>query len=113
MVWQEIARRGVAAPGLPDGAVGWIRETALQLLQSLPGKLAIFSIDVFDRVPGGFAASGDAWTSFRMANESAADFAVRTRREARAWVAAFPRDEVLFVIDFDDQAEAAEAFGSA
>ena len=111
MFSKEIAQLGVAAPGLPEGAVGWTAQSAIRVFQSLPGKLAVGSVSVFDRVQWGFAPADDTWRTFRLANESAADFARRTRSEAKQWVENFPRTEVLFVIEFDDQAAAAEGFG--
>ena len=113
MFSEEIAQLGVAAPGLPDGAVGWTAQSALKVFQSLPGKVAVGSVYVFDRVQWGFGPSDDVWRSFRQMNESAAGFALRTRNEAQRWVETFPRREILFVIEFDDQAAAAEAAGSA
>jgi hypothetical protein len=113
MLPPEIAQLGVAAPGLPDGVVGWTVQSAAKLFQSLPGKVAVGSVQVFDRVQWGFAPAEDWWRPFRRPNESATDFAIRSRREARSWVEDFPRSEVLFVIEFDDQAEAAEAIAPA
>ena len=113
MLPPEIAHLGVAAPGLPDDLVGWTAQSASRLFQALPGKTAIGRVLVFDRVQWGFEPSGDEWHPFRRRNESATDFAIRSRREARSWVENFPRNEVLFVIDFDDQSEAAEGVGPA
>ncbi|MBY0495664.1 MAG: hypothetical protein K2Y23_15760 [Cyanobacteria bacterium] len=109
MLAPGIAQLAVAAPGLPDGVVGWTAQSSFELFQSLPGKVAIGQVQAFDRVQWGFVASEDSWSPFRRPNESATDFAIRTRLEAREWIEQFPRSEVLFVIEFDDQAEAAEA----
>jgi hypothetical protein len=113
MLPAEIAQLGVAAPGLPEGAVGWTAQSALKLFRSLPGKLAIGGVSVFDRVQWGFAPSDDAWRTFRRVNESATDYAIRSRREARDWIENFPREKVSFVIEPDDQAMAAEAINPA
>lgn len=105
----QIANLAVAAPGLPEDAVGWTARSAITAIQSLPNKVTIAAIEVFDRVQWGFVLSDDRWRPFRNINERATDFAIRTRREACEWIEAFPRTDVLFVIDFDDQSEAAEA----
>jgi hypothetical protein len=46
-------------------------------------------------------------------NERATEFAIRSRTEAEKWIDDFPRSEVLFVLEFIFQDEAAEGKGSA
>lgn len=112
MFSKEVADLAVEVPGLGDGTVGWTAESAKRAIRSLEGKVAIARIDVFDRVQWGFAPAPESWQCFHLRNERATDFAIRSRAEALSWLDAIPRREVLFVIDFSFQDEAAEATGS-
>jgi hypothetical protein len=109
----DAADLSVAAPGLPEGTVGWTAESARRAFQALrSSRVAVVDIGVYDRVVWGFAPAGESWICHRLPNELAADFALRSRREAQAWVGNFPRQEVLFVIEFTAQDAAAEATGT-
>jgi hypothetical protein len=109
----EIVDLAVAAPGLPEGIVGWTLESLRRAIDALrSSKIAIVDLEVYDRVVWGFAPSGESWNCQRLPNESASDFALRSRDEARKWLDAFPRSEVLFVIQFSAQDFAAEASGA-
>ena len=110
---RDILQLAVAAPGLPDGVVGWTAESARQALRSLRGtKVAVLAIDVYDRVVWGFAPGNESWVCQWITGELAADFAHRSRSEALEWIDAFPRHNVLFVIEFTGQDAASEATGT-
>jgi len=105
----EILELAVAAPGLPEGVRGWTTESARLALDSLRStKVAVVAIDVYDRVVWGFAPSGESWTCHRKVGEPALEFASRSREETAAWIDAFPRQDVLFAIEFSAQDLAAE-----
>jgi hypothetical protein len=74
----------------------------------LKGKVAVVQVDVFDRVPWGVAQADEYWQASRLAGENAIDFALRSRREAVDWIDQFPRQEVLYVIEFSPQDDTAE-----
>ena len=59
----------------------------------------------------GFAPTQESWRCHRVPGKRPLDFANRSRREAWEWIAAFPRENVLFAIEFDTQDAAAEARG--
>jgi hypothetical protein len=106
----DVAALAAAAPGLPEGTSGWTGESARHAFRTLQSsRVAVVDIEVYDRVVWGFAPAGESWTCHRFAGELAADFALRSRREARVWVDNFPRQEVLFIIEFSAQDAAAEA----
>ena len=110
---REIADFAVAAPGLPEGTLGWTAESARQAFHALrPGKIAVIGIEVYDRVVWGFALAEDSWTCNPWPGELASDFALRSRREAQSWIDTFPRSDVLFAIEFSTQDAAAEATGT-
>jgi hypothetical protein len=109
----DVAAFAAAAPGLPEGTVGWTGESARRAFHALQSsRVAIVDIEVYDRLVWGFAPAGESWTCHRFTGELAADFAVRSRREAQGWVDNFPRHEVLFIIEFSAQDVAAEATGT-
>lgn len=109
----DVADLSAAAPGLPEGTVGWTAESARRAFQaSRSSRVAVLDIEVYDRVVWGFAPAGESWTCHRFLNELAADFALRSRREAQAWTDNFPRQVVLFVIELIAQDAAAEATGT-
>jgi hypothetical protein len=111
---RDIRELGVAAPGLPEGTVAWTAESARRLLDSLrTSKIAIADIEVYDRVVWGFAPAGESWACQRAPGELAWEFALRSRADALEWVNAFPRHNVLFILEFNDQESAAEASGLA
>ncbi len=108
----EILELAVAAPGLPEGVRGWTAESARRALESLRStKVAILAVDVYDRVVWGFARSDDTWVCRRVVGEQPLEFASRSRREAMDWIEAFPRHDVLFVIEPGAQDQAAAAHG--
>ena len=108
----EIIELAVVAPGLHEGWRGWTAESACRALESLRStKVGVVAIDVFDRVVWGFAPSGESWACLRKAGEFSLEFASRSREEAREWIAGFPRNDVLFAIEFSTQDLAAEGRG--
>ena len=111
MFSRGVAQLAVAAPGLPEGVVGWTAESAKRAFRSLVGKIAVTSVVVFDRVQWGFEPAAESFQVFPLRNERASEFALRSRREAEQWVNAFARSDVLFVIGFSFQDQAAEATG--
>ena len=109
----NVADLAAAATGLPEGTFGWTAESARRAFQALQSsRVAVIDIEVYDRVVWGFAPAAESWTCHRTSSEFAADFALRSRREAQAWIDNFPRQEVLFIIDFSAQDAAAEATGT-
>jgi hypothetical protein len=109
---REIMDFAVAAHGLPEGTLGWTAESARQAFYALRGsKVAVIKIEVYDRVVWGFARSEDSWTCNPFPRELASDFGLRSRREAQSWIDGFPRNAVLFAIEFSTQDAAAEATG--
>lgn len=63
MLSEDVAALAVAAPGLPEGTVGWTAASAKRASKSLVGKIAVASVEVFDQVQWGFAPSGDAFSA--------------------------------------------------
>jgi len=108
----EIASLAVAATGLPPGTYGWTRDSAFRALDALRAtKVAVVSIEVYDKVQWGFVVSEESWECDLNPHELASEFALRSRAEARLWMQSLPREEVLFIIEFSTQDTAAEAYG--
>ena len=84
-----------AAPGLPEGTLGWTRDSAKRALRSLVGKIVVSGVTVFDRVQWGFAPAPEFFQCFPVPNERATEFAIRSRTEAEKWIDDFPRSDVL------------------
>ena len=110
---REIIDLAVAAPGLPEGTLGWTAESARQAFYALRvGKVAVTEIEVYDRVVWGFARAEDSWVCNPFPRELASDYGIRSRHEAQSWIDTFPRSDVLFAIEFSTQDAAAEAAGT-
>jgi hypothetical protein len=112
MFSRTVTDLAVAAPGLPEGTLGWTRESAKRAIRSLVGKIVVSGVSVFDRVQWGFAPAPEFFQCFPLRNERATEFAIRSRTEAEKWIDGFPRSEVLFVLELSFQDEAAEGTGS-
>jgi hypothetical protein len=105
----NVASLAVAAPGLPEGSMGWTAESVRRAIDVLHGgKIALVGIDVYDRVVWGFAPADETWICYRLSGEPALAFAARSRAEARSWISRFPRENVLFVLEFSGQDDAAQ-----
>ena len=78
----DIVDLAAAAPGLPEGMLGWTAESARRALQALRfSRVAVADIEVYDRVVWGFAPAGESWSCHRLRGELAAEFALRSRRK--------------------------------
>ena len=110
MLPYPVASLAVAAPGLPDGVDGWTRTSLDRVFEALRSSVvAIVGIDVYDRVPWGFLPAPEVWDCRRMPGELAFAYAERSRVAAQQWVQQFPRENVLYLVQFDSQDAAAES----
>jgi hypothetical protein len=56
----DVADLAAAAPGLPEGEVGWTAESARRAFQALQSsRVAVVDIEVYDRVVWGFGGGLD------------------------------------------------------
>ena len=111
----DVRRRVVQPPGLPDGDLGWSRDDALAVLESLEGSIvAVLQVDIYAMPFGQHEVihTGRQATFIHHVGELAIDFAVRSRHQAAELIAASTADE-LFVLYFSGQDDAASAYGSS
>ena len=107
---RKIVDLAVAAPAMPEGKLGWTPAAVDRACDALgSSKIAIVGIEVYDRVQWGFAPAAEGWSCHRLPRELVSEFAVRSRRDAHGWISQFPRQDVLFVLEFTAQDAAAEA----
>ena len=83
---------GLRASALPvleraENEAAWDRESAKAVIEALFGtKLAILTIEVYAAESWGLVPVGEEWACVRPPNETATDFAKRSRGEAREFI---------------------------
>ena len=102
------ARNGIPTP---DGLLAWSRSQCLVFLRRLGStKVAVLSgeflrIDPID--PIGLVPTKESWICARVPGETASEFASRSRELAKHKIDDESNDELLVVLDFSNQQNAA------
>jgi hypothetical protein len=98
------AQQGIA---LPDGSFAWSSLQCLQIIESLEStKVAVVEGEFFRAEPIGLVPAYAGWTCERAPQESATDYAARSRELAAAKVREFDGDVHVVLRLFDQQGAA-------
>lgn len=102
LVPQQILQRGVSLDALGLDEVGWRKNDALEILQTLSvSNIAILGGDVYRRAADSWRATGDSWYCNHRPDESYERFALRSQEKAEEYIRAYSPDRSrnsLFVL---------------